>query len=79
MPETEEEGRTVTFTDDEVAYLDDILSMWIDGYADAKETTIVDPAIVEPEDLLILTESLKTQEVDAVMIRYKLREAMYNG
>lgn len=63
---------TVNLSEEEAEYLQDILDVWVDGYGDAFQQTIVDPTFDQPEELLEAVAGLHEQVELAVLIRGKL-------
>jgi hypothetical protein len=65
---------TLELDDEQVRYLDDVLSIWIDGYEDAKESATTDPMIQQLDEFMQLSGGLVEQEAIARAIRERLRE-----
>lgn len=61
-------------SEEEKEYLDDILTIWIDGYEEAQQEVLRDPLVKSFEELTSSAGGLKEQEVMAVQIREKIRE-----
>lgn len=65
---------TVELSEEEKDYLDDILTIWIDGYEEAQQEVLRDPLVKSFDDLTSSSGNLKEQELLAIQIREKIRE-----
>ena len=61
MALAEQPLRTLTLPREDYVLLNTVLEAWLEGYGDAKEQTIEDHSIDEPEDLLALMHGLDTE------------------
>lgn len=61
--------KTIHLTDEQAAYLQDVLDFWVDGYGDSYQATLSDPTFDDPEQLLEAVSGLNEQVQLAVEIR----------
>jgi hypothetical protein len=64
--------KTITLSDDQVKYLNDIMDNWIEGHEDAFDLTIDDPMFEDAESMLNAVSGLNEQIQQAVRIKAML-------
>lgn len=71
----ETDMKHLPLTEDDEAFLLELLDWWCEALPDTKAATIEDSSIETPEELLTLTEGIDEQQRRADRIRARLRDA----